>query len=238
MKRKFKMSHHKGITAVCLVLLVLLLVFLASSVVIQQQKKKTCGSVVAVWQDVGHLLSQKQDGSLQLAHGFSSLHRYLFSNLLDASLYEWRWLEQEDRLPQSPDTCYLSWQSEGQEQQGQPQEGTNVIPVLLSISTSSTTFQDNPEELDYTHQVSNLEVDGRVLYTNQDGKLLWSGYTSKITIYSYVTDTPQDPQTSQQSWQGTTFGQISSISSVLACDLTLGADQATSVTLDYGALQP
>lgn len=238
MKRKFKTSHHKGITAVCLVLLVLLLVFLASSVVIQQQKKKTCGSVAEVWQDVGHLLSQKQDGSLQLAHGFSSLHRYLFSKLLDASLYEWRWLEQEDRLPQSPDTCYLSWQSEGQEQQGQPQEGTNVIPVLLSISTSSTTFQDNPEELDYTHQVSNLEVDGRVLYTNQDGKLLWSGYTSKITIYSYVTDTPQDPQTSQQSWQGTTFGQISSISSVLACGLTLGADQATSVTLDYGALQP
>lgn len=236
--KKVWFSRHKGIACVSLVLLTLLLVFLSGSIVLQQQKKETCGNVVEVWQDVGHLLSQKQDGALQLSHGFSSLHRYFSSNLLDASLCEWRILEGNDRLPQSPDTCYLSWQGGNREQQAQPQEGTNVVPVYLSISTASTTFHDNAAELDYTHQVSTVEVDGRVLYTYQDGKLLWSGYTSKVTSSSFVTDTPQDTQTTQQSWQGTSFGQSSNISSVLDYDLTLGTGQAASLTLDYGAQQP
>lgn len=235
--KKAWFSRHKRIACVSLVLLALMIAFLSGSIVLQQQKKETCENVVEVWQDVGHLLFQKQNGSLQLSHGFSALHRYLFSNLLDATLYEWRLLEDEDRLPQSPDTCYLSWQGKSQEQDAKPQEGSNVAPVLLSISTSSATFHDNPTELDYTHQISAVEVDGRVLYTRKNGKLLWSGYTSKVTISSYVTDTPQDTQTTQQSWQGTSFGPISNISSVLDCDLTLGTGRVTSLTLDYGAQQ-
>lgn len=231
-------SGHKRIACVALVLLALMLVFLSGSVVLQQQKKETCQNVVEVWEDVGHLLSQKQDGALQLSHGFASLHRYLCSNLLDASLYEWRLLEGEDRLPRSPDTCYLSWQGGSQGQQGQPREGTNVVPVVLSISTAGTTFHDNPTELDYIHQGNTVEVDGRVLYTYQDGKLLWSGYTSKVTRSSFVTDTPQDTQTTQQSWQGASFGQISSISSELDCDLTRGAGRVASPVLDCGAQQP
>ena len=201
-------SEHKRIACVSLVLLSFILVFLSGSIV------------------------------LQLSHGFASLQRYLFSNLLDASLYEWRLLEDEDRLPRSPDTCYLSWQGGSQEQQGQPQEGTNVVPVVLSISASSTTFHDNPTELDYTHQGNTVEVDGRVLYTYQDGKLLWSGYTSKVTLSSFVTDTPQDTQTTQQSWQGTSFGQISNLSPVLDYDLTRGAGRVASLVVDCGAQQP
>lgn len=238
MKRKFKMSNHKGITAVSLVVLVLLMVFLGGSVALQQQKKATCRNVMEVWQDVGHLLSQKQTGTLQLSHGFSSLHRYLFSNLLDGSLYEWRLLEQEGKLPQSPDTRYLSWSEQDQDKTTQPQEGTNVVPVLLTITTSSTTFHDNFTELDYTHQVDNLEVDGRVLYTYQDGQLLWSGYTSQVTISSYVTDTPQDTKTEKQTFQGTSFGHFSSLQPVLDADLTLGAGQDSAPTLDCGTLRP
>lgn len=238
MKRTFKMSNHKGITAVSLVLLVLIVVFLSGSVVLQQKKKETCKNVVEVWQDVGHLLSQKQTGTLQLSHGFSSLHLYLFSNLLDGSLYEWRLLEQEGRLPRSPDTRYLSWSEQDQERTTQPQEGTNVVPVLLTITTSSTTFHDNPTELDYTHQVNDVEVDGRVLYTQQDNKLLWSGYTSQVTISSYVTDSPQDTQTEQQTFQGTSFGKFSGVEPVLDADLALGAGWDSSLTLDCGAQQP
>lgn len=236
--KKAWFSRHKRRACVWLVLPALILVFLGGSIVLQQQKKETCGNVAEVWQDVGHLLSQKQDGVLQLSHGFSSLHRCLCSNLLDASLYEWRLLEDEDRLPQSPDTCYISWQGGSWQQQDQPQEGTNVVPVVLSISASDTTFHANPAELDYTHQVSTVEVDGRVLYTYQADKLLWSGYTSKVTISSFVTDTPKDTQTTQQSWQGSSFGSISNISPVLDDDLTLGTGQDTSLTLDCGAQQP
>lgn len=231
-------TRHKLFTAVSLVLLVLIVVFLSGSVVLQQKKKETCKNVVEVWQDVGHLLSQKQTGTLQLSHGFSSLHRYLFSNLLDGSLYEWRLLEQEGRLPRSPDTRYLSWSEQDQEKTTQPQEGTNVVPVLLTITTSSTTFHDNPTELDYTHQVNDVEVDGRVLYTQQDNKLLWSGYTSQVTISSYVTDSPQDTKTERQTFQGTSFGKFSGVEPVLDADLALGAGRNSSLTLDCGAQQP
>lgn len=240
MKRKFKafISGHKALTVVSLVLLALVVVLLSGGLVLQQQKKETCQNVVEVWQDVGHLLSQKQDGSLQLSHGVSSLHRYLFSNLLDGSLYEWRLLEEENRLPQSPDTCYLSWSEQDQAKDTQPQEGAHVVPVLLSISTSSTAFHDNSTELDYTHQVNAVEVDGRVLYSQQDGKLLWSGYTSKVTVSSYSTDSSQDTKTDQKSFQGTSFDEINGVLPVLDGDLTLGAGQNTSLTLDYGARQP
>lgn len=237
-KKNIFFLKHRRLIVTSLVLLCLLGGFLGGSVVLQQQKKATCRNVVEVWQDVGHLLSQKQTGTLQLYHGFSSLHRYLFSNLLDGSLYEWRLLEQEGKLPQSPDTRYLSWSEQDQDKITQPQEGTNVVPVFLSITTSSTTFHDNPTELDYTHQVCNLEVDGRVLYTYQDGQLLWSGYTSQVTISSYVTDTPQDTKTEKQTFQGTSFGKFSGVQPVLDADLALGASRASSLTLDCGTQQP
>ena len=229
-------SRHHCISCVFIVMLILLLVLMGGSILLQQQKKETCNNIAEVWQDVGHLLSQKQNGKLALSHGFSSLHRYLFSNLLDASLCEWRLLEDAGELPDSPDTRYLSWQSESREQTD-PQEGMNAVPVLLSVSASSTAFHDNPTELDYTHQVRNVEVDGRVLYTCQNGNLLWSGYTSKVTIASFVTDTPQDTQTTQQSQQGTSFEQYRSIPAALDHNLTLGTGQAASITLDYGAKQ-
>lgn len=231
-------SRHHHLTCISLVLLALILVFFSGSILLQQQKKETCGNITEVWQDVGHLLSQKQNGKLQLSHSVSSLHRYLFSNLLDASLYEWRLLNSEDQLPQAPDTCYLSWQVGNQTSQGQPQEGINAVPVLLTISTSSTSFRDNPVELDYILQVNLVEVDGRVLYTYQNGKLLWSGYTSKVTTSSFVTDTPQDTQTTQQSREGSSFEQITSISSVLNHNLTIRIGQSSSLTLDYGAQMP
>lgn len=213
-------------------LLCLILLFLAGSLILQRQKRETCPTAADVWRDIGHLLSQK--GSEQLGHRLSSLRIYLSSNLLDGVLYEWRWLDEQGMLPEDPDSCYVGWGTSEADEAAPGQEGSYAVPTMLMVWSEETVFHNNPHTLDYTKQINTVDIDGRAVYSYEDGSLSWAGYTSQITFSSYVTEAGTGTETEKKTVQGALFDSVAG-SAWIPSDAALWVPRQGTLFFDPGA---
>lgn len=220
------------------IILSLVMFFLLGSLLICSQKRNTCSSITDVWKDVEHLISQKDGHRTDSSHIRHALRLYFFSNLLDGPLCEWRYLEQQQLLPQVPDIIYLSWDTIDGSADTVFSSATFCVPVLLRISSVETTFHNNPNTLDYTHEVNTVEVEGYAVYSKNDNTFFWDGYSSKLVFSSYVTEAETETQKSREIMCGTSFSDIEMGDfSSLSYEDALVAKKGSSCFFDAGVLQ-
>lgn len=232
-----RLFKGKRLIYLSIILLALVLLNLGLSVILRWQKQETCESIADVWKDVGHLVSQKYDTDMDLIHNLSLVKIYFKSNLLDGILYEWRYIEKSGLLPPTAQTTkYISLDAEGQNNSS-PQNGESYsIPMVLIISAEETIFHNNPNFFDYTKKISTVDVDGRAIYSVENGSLLWKGYTSEIVFSDCIIE-PQNRIENQKILKGEFYETVKAEYSSISSDIAIEDRCGDEIFLDLGILQ-
>ena len=204
-----RLFKGKRLIYLSIILLALVLLNLGLSVIMRWQKQETCESIADVWKDVGHLVSQKYDTDMDLIHNLSLVKIYFKSNLLDGILYEWRYIEKSGLLPPTAQTTkYISLDAEGH----------------------------NPNFFDYTKKISTVDVDGRAIYSVENGSLLWKGYTSEIVFSDCIIE-PQNRIENQKILKGEFYETVKAEYSSISSDIAIEDRCGDEIFLDLGILQ-
>lgn len=108
--------------------------------------------------------------------------------------------------------------------------------MVLIISAEETIFHNNPNFFDYTKKISTVDVDGRAIYSVENGSLLWKGYTSEIVFSDCIIE-PQNRIENQKILKGEFYETVKAEYSSISSDIAIEDRCGDEIFLDLGILQ-
>lgn len=89
---------------------------------------------------------------------------------------------------------------------------------------------------DYTKKISTVDVDGRAIYSVENGSLLWKGYTSEIVFSDCIIE-PQNRIENQKILKGEFYETVKAEYSSISSDIAIEDRCGDEIFLDLGILQ-